>query len=518
MAGSDFLGLGVIVVGVGLVAVGGYLLLSKQQQQPAGGASDDHGSIPDEHKPPGLDGEMMTTTDMMMPMMDNMMPMPRPVPPDKNGNCPKGFEKTDLHFFLNCVPVARPALKPSVKALCDMMPQLKLGENPYRLGTEFFHTQGGFKGFPRPHRKGNVNGKLNIGIVKPTFTAAAYNDAFYSFYSHVGHKFQQQLAMEHMKGIWRKFDCTKSGQNMPCMPLFTAQVDPVSASFATGTIPASTDENWTTDWSGMRIHGVHPASQGGYGAYTMLMHVPAITKAAGPGATVSVIDDRTVDAAPSGAALLSMFDVLVLGHQEYVTAKEYANFKNYVASGGTLLCMDGNLFYAEVKFIPPNKVLFVDGHGITYNPQTQMAGNAEFEKWFEETRGWLGSNFNRPGFAYACDKKTFTAVGTTNKYTPFGPQVAGEEQIIDGPENLGGINIINDYGAIYGFFKRMLIGGSTGWQPIWKKPIIATYQKPFGLGQSIVMGLYTDYVFRPGANPGAFSMFLDQLFSKTVLL
>jgi CO dehydrogenase/acetyl-CoA synthase epsilon subunit len=44
------------------------------------------------------------------------------------------------------------------------------------------------------------------------------------------------------------------------------------------------------------------------------------------------------------------YDILILGHQEYVTQQEYANLKHFVANGGTLVLMDGNVFYAEVKY------------------------------------------------------------------------------------------------------------------------------------------------------------------------
>jgi hypothetical protein len=41
------------------------------------------------------------------------------------------------------------------------------------------HTIGGFFGFPRPHRNGTGD---RIALVKPTFTGAAYNNAFYTWY------------------------------------------------------------------------------------------------------------------------------------------------------------------------------------------------------------------------------------------------------------------------------------------------------------------------------------------------
>ncbi len=42
------------------------------------------------------------------------------------------------------------------------------------------------------------------------------------------------------------------------------------------------------------------------------------------------------------------YDILILGHQEYVTQQEYDNLKRFVANGGTMILMDGNVLYAQV--------------------------------------------------------------------------------------------------------------------------------------------------------------------------
>lgn len=44
------------------------------------------------------------------------------------------------------------------------------------------------------------------------------------------------------------------------------------------------------------------------------------------------------------------YDVIILGHQEYVTQKEYDNLRKFVANGGTMIILDGNVFYAEVRY------------------------------------------------------------------------------------------------------------------------------------------------------------------------
>jgi hypothetical protein len=39
----------------------------------------------------------------------------------------------------------------------------------------------------------------------------------------------------------------------------------------------------------------------------------------------------------------NVYDVLLLGHQEYVRQQEYTNLKHFVANGGTLIILDGNV-------------------------------------------------------------------------------------------------------------------------------------------------------------------------------
>ena len=58
-----------------------------------------------------------------------------------------------------------------------------------------------------------------------------------------------------------------------------------------------------------------------------------------------------------------MYDILILGHQEYVTQKEYDNLKQFVSNGGILILLDGNVFYAEVNYFDNNNTIsLVKGH------------------------------------------------------------------------------------------------------------------------------------------------------------
>ena len=45
------------------------------------------------------------------------------------------------------------------------------------------------------------------------------------------------------------------------------------------------------------------------------------------------------------------YDVVILGHQEYVTQKEYDNFKQFVGDGGTMIILMGMYFMLKSNMI-----------------------------------------------------------------------------------------------------------------------------------------------------------------------
>jgi hypothetical protein len=87
------------------------------------------------------------------------------------------------------------------------------------------------------------------------------------------------------------------------------------------------------------------------------------------------------------------YDVLFLFHNEYVTRAEYDNLKKFVFNGGTIVFGDGNVLYAEVSYNEKNNsITLVSGHNWNFdNNSTAYTGPAE--KWLDETREWMGSNF-----------------------------------------------------------------------------------------------------------------------------
>jgi hypothetical protein len=86
------------------------------------------------------------------------------------------------------------------------------------------------------------------------------------------------------------------------------------------------------------------------------------------------------------------YDVLILFHQEYVTQKEYENLKEFVSNGGTIVFMDANSLFSEVKYNEKtNEVTFVKGHGWAFNGKT--AWKSIGERWANDTTKWVGSNY-----------------------------------------------------------------------------------------------------------------------------
>ena len=123
------------------------------------------------------------------------------------------------------------------------------------------------------------------------------------------------------------------------------------------------------------------------------------------------------------------YDILIIGHQEYVTQREYENLKQFVANGGTLIVLDGNVFYAEVKYNRNTDIVtLVKGHGWEFNGKS--AWKNVYERWKIETSRWLGSNY----LCYSCHM--------TFLNNPFGYK-HHEEQYITNPKDI----ILMNYNA-----------------------------------------------------------------------
>lgn len=156
----------------------------------------------------------------------------------------------------------------------------------------------------------------------------------------------------------------------------------------------------------------------------------------------------------------NIYDVLILGHQEYVTQREYDNFKKIVANGGILILLDGNIFYAEVKYDETNDMI-TKGHDWAFN--IKSAWKDIKERWFNETSHWVGSN-------YLCcfsDDIIF-------RNNPFDIK-HNEEQYVTNPH----VKILLDY-------------NETENKADPRKFVIATYELEYKKGSVLALGLYTE--------------------------
>jgi hypothetical protein len=171
------------------------------------------------------------------------------------------------------------------------------------------------------------------------------------------------------------------------------------------------------------------------------------------------------------------FDVIILGHQEYVTQQEYDNLRQFVRNGGTMIILDGNVFYAEVRYDKNiQTVTLVKGHSWAFNGKS--AWRSISERWAKETSEWVGSNY----LCYSCN------IRFTND--PFEYR-HHEEQYITNPNDI----ILMNYNA------------SLSDYPIQTRPVIATYELNYQKGKVIALGLYSDDIL----SNGRFDRFFDNL-------
>jgi hypothetical protein len=224
-----------------------------------------------------------------------------------------------------------------------------------------------------------------------------------------------------------------------------------------------------------------------YNPYRVTKIVPHIKELL-PNADVVILTDGDIHEGQANSSDSGIsFDILILGHNEYVTQQEYNNLKNFVANGGILVCLDGNILYCEVSYNKDAQtVTLVRGHrwvfdgqkAYWYKPEKYFEDSGE--RWQEETSRWLGSNYayfadihgHRKGFAYYLSNRLIDIF----EYIPL------EDQYIT---NYDGINIIQDWGAKSAF---------PGVPLVHRDLKIACYEKTYGKGKSIVFGIYSDII------------------------
>jgi hypothetical protein len=164
---------------------------------------------------------------------------------------------------------------------------------------------------------GEFGKKVKIALVMPTFTAAAYDQSFYLFYN--------------------KYINVTSGVNI------------------------TTDLNLLSS----KVTKEPSSSASGFAMLYLLGNLKWIS----PESHIGFLADQDID---RGSIFRSnggnIYDVIILGHQEYVTQKEYDNLKQFVSDGGTMIILDGNVFYAEVKYNSNKDTMtLVKGHSWAFN-------------------------------------------------------------------------------------------------------------------------------------------------------
>jgi hypothetical protein len=178
-----------------------------------------------------------------------------------------------------------------------------------------------------------------------------------------------------------------------------------------------------------------------------------------------------------------------------------------VGSGGTMIILDGNIFYAEVKYDRSRQlVTLVKGHAWAFKGRS--AWKSVDERWRDETAQWVGSNY----FCYGC--------GIIFDNDPF-EYKHHEEQYITNPKDI----ILFNYGASIpthnNKHKLVSTSSSSHLSPTIKgieggmdtKRIIATYELNYQKGKVIALGIYADDI----VTNNKFDKYFDSLLLKYAL-
>ena len=146
-----------------------------------------------------------------------------------------------------------------------------------------------------------------------------------------------------------------------------------------------------------------------------------------------------------------------------------------------MILLDGNVFFAEVKYNPHTKTeSLVKGHWWAFNGKS--AWRSIGERWANETSQWVGSNY----LCYRC----VSAFGNDPfEYRPH------EEQYISNHND----SILLDYDAVIG--KNKIDN---------RQPTIASYELNYQRGKVVALGIFSDDVI----DNATFNKFFDRLLTK----
>jgi hypothetical protein len=342
---------------------------------------------------------------------------------------PSPLDSSNNNSILNASSVTGSALSitKSMRNLNETVPEP--GERPYIAENKNYIFSLNKTEISNPNNNshtGEFHKGVKIAVVMPTFTAAAYHNAFYTFY--------------------KKYNYATRGLNI------------------------TTDLNLLSS----KVTNEPSSSASGFAMLYLLGNLKWIR----PDSIVAILTDQDVDAGSifqrNGS---DAYDVVILGHQEYVTQKEYDNFKKFVGDGGTMIILDGNVFYAEVKYDRnTGNITLVKGHSWAFNGISSW--RSVNERWKNETAEWVGSNYisNIAKFA-----------NNPFNYLPH------EEQYVTNPNDI----ILLNYNATMPP-SNLTDKGSV---------VIATYELNYLKGRVIALGLYSDDIM----TNGSFDRYFDNL-------
>lgn len=276
-----------------------------------------------------------------------------------------------------------------------------------------------------------------VAIIDPTFTTAAYTHSFYDFF-----------------GKYKDLHGPSANVTTDLQLL-------------TSIVPSTSSQTYNIDF----LKGHLMAAKDKY-------EVTVLNDAAVHEGKIFV--PFNVSATTGRPTRINAFDIIIIFHEEYVTQQEYQNFKTFVANGGTLFVMDGNVFYAEVRYDrQANTITLVKGHGWEFDGKVARRGIGE--RWANETTEWVGSNY----LCYSCK----IAFGNN----PFNYN-HHEEQYITNPN----VKIIQDYKPVVADYGAV------------SDVKIATYELNYMKGKVVVMGLYSSDIIKNAQ----FLAFFDTLISN----
>lgn len=188
------------------------------------------------------------------------------------------------------------------------------------------------------------------------------------------------------------------------------------------------------------------------------------------------------------------YNVLFLFHQEYVTQKEYHNLEKFVQNGGVIVFNDANILTTEVSYDKSNNtVTLVEGH--TWKYDGRSAWRAESERWANETREWVGSNF----------LQNPTKDNVTFANNPFGYKHT-EEQYATNPND----KIILDFRGQVNNASESLENGGVG-----AHLTVAIYELDSGKGRVISLSIFSYKLVR---NPSFLDYYKTEIIPKTFSL